>query len=66
MPRKKAAQVIPPPDMEEFEDEFEIEPEEVETGSNRSGLDIYDENGNLISEGEPTYIEEDEEIESED
>ena len=66
MPRKKTEQAAPPPEPQETE-EFDVEESEdseVEAGSSRPGLDIYDENGDLVEEGEPTYIEEDEDSDS--
>lgn len=58
MPRKKIAHTEP---------EEEVLTEEVEElGGNRrsGGLDLYDADGELLEEGEPTYIEEDEEEEN--
>jgi hypothetical protein len=66
MPRKKTAR---PEEVEEellIEDVEELdedEQDEEEEDRRNGGLDIFDADGNLLEEGEPTYIEDEEEEE---
>ena len=64
MPRKKTARIEPEEEL--LVEEVEVieldEDEQRDDDSHRNGgLDLYDGDGNLLEEGEPTYIEEDEE-----
>jgi hypothetical protein len=60
MPRKKLAHVEEPAEELVFEDEIE---EQVEDNRRNGSLDLFDSDGELVEEGEPTYIEENEEDE---
>jgi hypothetical protein len=62
MPRKKIARAYA--ELEEDLLPVDEDIQKPESGSRRNGgLDIYDEDGELYEEGEPTYIEEEEEEE---
>lgn len=62
MPRKKASRVEEPEDLvfEDVLDEEETVEREDGDGYRKGGLDLYDENGDLMEEGEPTYIDDEE------
>lgn len=66
MSRKKTARTEPEEELfiEDVEELDEDEQDEEGEDSRRNGgLDIFDSDGNLLEEGEPTYIEDEEEEE---
>jgi hypothetical protein len=61
MPRKKTAHVEKPEEvLVEDEIEFEEEQAEEKAPARNGGLDVYDENGELLEPGEPSFFEDDE------
>ena len=66
MPRKKTARTEPDEELLiEDVDELDVDEadEEEEDSRRNGGLDLYDMDGELIEEGEPTFIEDEEEEE---